>query len=143
MNWVRRQAVAFGLASLLLVIVVAAHYLPDNIAATYAVDVQTKAANAWTKVFGHGETMMLWLIVWSFVPFRPVSARLACAVVGAWGAAETLSAVACRLQFDMTRPPPDPSLYKGLCDTVTGLPVYMGTMVLVLLIFALNYTRKA
>lgn len=139
----RRLAAAFGLASLLLVIVVAAHYLPDNVASTYAQPVQIGAANAWTKVFGHGETMMLWLIVWSLVPHRPVSARIACAVVCAWGAAEHLSAMLCRLQFDMTRPPPSPELYKGMCDTVTGLPIYMGTMIVVLLIFALNYTRKA
>ncbi len=143
MSWLKRQAHAFGLASLLLVIVVAAHYLPDNVAVTYAQPVQIGAANAWSQVFGHGETMMLWLIIWALVPYKPVSARFACAVVCAWGAAEHFSALACRLQFDMTRPPPSPDLYRGMCDVVTGLPVYMGTMVAVLLIFALNYTRKA
>lgn len=140
--WLRRQAAGFGLASLLLVTVVAAHYLPDNIAAFYPEAVQKGAANAWTKVFGHAEGFVLYLVAWALVPFKPIPRRLGCSAICAWGAAEHFMAAGCRLQFDMTRPPANPALYEGLCDAYTGLPVYMFTVLSVLTIFALDYTRK-
>lgn len=31
--------------------------------------------------------------------------------------------------------------YRGLCDVLTGWPIYMGTVLLVLLVFSLQYTR--
>ena len=91
---------------------------------------------------GGGEASLLYLIVWSLLPFRPVVVRLAGSVICAWGFVESIQIPACRLAYEMTRPPAvDSKLYAGLCDHVSGLPIYMGTLLLVLLLFALQYTN--
>lgn len=133
---------AFGLPTLLLVMVFATHYTPDLIGNFYP-GREVAAAKAWQLALRGSEAALLYLIVWSLVPFRPVVVRLAASVMCGWGFVESIQIPACRLAYDMTRPPSlDSKLYAGLCDHATGLPVYMLTLLTVLAIFALNYTRK-
>ena len=69
-----------------------------------------------------------------------MSVRLAVSTVCAWGALEEAQTAVCMAANGFggkvaTAP------YAGLCDAVTGLPIYMGTLLLVLLLFALQYTN--
>jgi hypothetical protein len=142
MNRLRTWAQAYGLQSLLLVLVIAVHYMPDHIGSLYH-GRELAAAKAWQLVFRGAEAMLLYLIVWSLVPHKPVIPRYAASLACAWGAFESIQIPACRLQFAMDRPPSEDSrIYAGLCDHVTGLPIYMSTIYVVLIALALNYTKK-
>ena len=127
---------AFGLPSLLLVLVVLTHYSYDLIAGFYAN--QLAAAKAWHSVLRAFEATLLYLVVWSLVPQKPTAVRYAAAAACSWGAFESVQIAACRLQYPMDRPPPDTALYTGLCDAATGLPIYMMTVFVVLLIAVLR-----
>lgn len=131
-----------NLPSLLLVMVVVTHYAPDLIGSFYP-GAEIASAKAWQLVLRGFEATLLYLIVWSLIPWKPVITRIAGAAVCAWGAVESIQIPLCRLSFDMTKPPSsDTKLYAGLCDAATGIPVYMGTMILVLLVFAFQYTKN-
>jgi hypothetical protein len=130
---------AFGLPSLLLVLVVLTHYSYDLIASFYAN--QLAAAKAWHSVLRAGEGTLLYLVVWSLVPLKPTAVRYGAAVACAWGVFESAQIAVCRLQYPMDRPPPDTALYTGLCDTATGLPIYMLTVFIVLCIAVLRKRR--
>lgn len=122
---------AFGLPSLLLIVVAITHLAPDLMGSFYP-GREVPAAKAWQLVFRGGEAFLLYLIVWSLVPWKPVIVRIACSVACAWGAIESLQISVCRAAFDMTRPPAeDTELYKGLCNYVTGFPIYGITMVII------------
>ena len=58
--------------------------------------------------------------------------RYAVSLVCAWGALESAQIAACRLALPMDRPPPKIPLYTGLCDIVTGWPIYLMTALAVL-----------
>lgn len=132
-----------GLASLLLVVVFAANYVPDIIAGTYEEDSQIPAARAWEYVFFGAQDAIMFLIAWALVPYKPRERRYASSLVCAWGFYEAIQRPACRLAYAMDRPSSeDTKLYAGLCDHVTGIPVYMATLYVVLIAFALNYTKK-
>jgi hypothetical protein len=121
---------AFGLPSLLLVVVVVSHmgYMP--IGELYANPLA--AAKAWQYVLRGIEGVVLYLVVWSLTPWTPVVMRYAVSLVCAWGALESFQIAACRLALPMDRPPPKTPLYTGLCDLVTGWPIYLLTTLAVL-----------
>lgn len=128
-----------GLASLLLVLVVGTHYGYDLAASFYANP--DSAARSIFYIFRGVEGTVLYCIVWALAPMRPVHLRLAVSVVCAWGAIESAQTSICRLAVGITNKPTT-GLYRGLCDVVTGWPIYMGTLLLVLLIFAFQYTKR-
>lgn len=132
----RRYGQAFGLPSLLLVVVILTHYGYALLASFYP-DVQP-AAKAWASVLRAVEASVLYFAVWSLVPARPVVVRAAAGVACAWGAFESMQIAACRLAYPMDRPPPDVGQFAGLCDKLTGWPVYMLTITVVLLIAVLR-----
>lgn len=128
-----------GLASILLVIVVVTHYGYEPMAGFYADP--GHAARAIFYVLRGLEASLLYLIVWALTPWKPIYVRLAVSAVCAWGALESVQTSLCRISLGIdntvgTKP------YQGLCDLVTGLPVYMMTLILVLLIFAFQYTKQ-
>jgi hypothetical protein len=94
---------AFGLPSLLLVLVVLTHYSYDLIASFYAN--QLAAAKAWHSVLRAGEATLLYLVVWSLVPLKPAAVRYGTAVACAWGVFESAQIAVCRLHYPMDRPP--------------------------------------
>jgi hypothetical protein len=134
--WARLRT--FGLPSLLLAIVAITHMAYDPIASLYDTN-PSRAAAAWHHVLrAFPEATLLYLIVWLLIPYRPVTVRYACSAVCAWGALESFQIAACRLQFPMNQPPPKTELYVGLCDVVTGWPIYMLTIGVVLCISSLR-----
>lgn len=131
----------FWLASLLLLIVAITHIGPDNIGSFY--DNPVRAASAWHSVLrAFPESTLLYLLVWLLTPWKPVSVRYAVSAVCAWGGVESFQIAACRLQYPMNQPPPKTELYTGLCDVVTGWPVYMLTIGAVLLVVFLTRPRE-
>lgn len=120
------------LPSILLLIVVITHMSYDPIGSLYPDAL--RAATAWHHVLRGFESMMLYLIVWLLLPWKPIAARYAGSAICAWGALESFQIAACRLQFPMGVPPPKTELYTGLCDAVTGWPIYMLTISSVLLV---------
>ena len=129
-----------AIPSLLLLIVVLTHASYDVIGSFYPDPVA--AGKAWAYVLRGFESTMLYLIVWLLLPWEPISTRIAGSVVCAWGALESFQISACRLQFPMGQPPPSVKPFTGLCDTVTGAPIYMATITIVLLISFLRQPRK-
>jgi hypothetical protein len=120
-----------GLPTLLLLMVVVTHYGYDIVGALYPGH-EVAAATAWHLVFRAFEAALLYLIVWSLVPWRPAFVRCGASLVCAWGALESLQIAVCRLQFPMDRKPPSTPLYTGMCDAATGWPIYMLTIGLAL-----------
>lgn len=127
---------AFGLPSLLLVIVIIVHYSYDLIASFYPD--MLASGKAWGSVLRAVEATLLYFIVWALVPLRPAVVRRAASLVCAWGILESVEIGACRLVFPMDRPPPETAPFTGLCDKVTGWPVYMTTIMVVLFIAVLR-----
>ena len=136
----KKAAADFFLPSLLLIVVVLAHASYDVIGSFYPDPVS--AGKAWAYVLRGFEATMLYLIIWLLLPWEPISTRIAGSVVCAWGALESFQISACRLQFPMGQPPPIVKPFTGLCDTVTGAPIYMITITVVLLISFLRQPRK-
>ena len=136
----KKAAADLFLPSLLLIVVVLAHASYDVIGSFYPDPVA--AGKAWAYVLRGFEATMLYLIVWLLLPWEPISTRIAGSVVCAWGALESFQISACRLQFPMGQPPPSMKPFTGLCDTVTGAPIYMVTITIVLLISFLRQPRK-
>ncbi len=128
---------SFGLPSLLLLIVAITHTSYDLIGELYANP--TRAATSWHHVLrAFPEATLLYLIVWSLIPWKPISVRIAGSLACAWGALESFQIAACRVTYPMDQPPPKTALYTGLCDVVTGWPIYMLTITVVLLISLLT-----
>lgn len=137
MNRIWRAVRPFGLASLLLLIVTVTHMGYDPIAGFYPEN-QARAASAWHSVLrAFPESTLLYLLVWLLTPWQPVAARLAASAVCAWGALESFQIAACRLQYPMNQPPPRTELYTGLCDVVTGWPIYLLTVSMLMLVSVL------
>lgn len=131
---------AFGLPSLLLVVVALAHVGYDPIGSLY--EHPRAAAIAWHSVLRAIEATALYLVVWSLTPWTPAVVRYGVSAACAWGALESAQIAACRLALPMDRPPPKVPLYTGLCDVVTGWPIYLLTALVVLAIAVLAPTRK-
>jgi hypothetical protein len=128
-----------GLASLLLVMVVVTHYAYEPLAGFYAS--QRHAAQAIFYALRGVEGALLYCIVWSLTPFRPLQARLAVSVVCAWGALEEAQTAVCMAAKGFGGKASTPA-YAGLCDAVTGWPIYMITLLVVLMLFAFQYTKS-
>lgn len=133
---------AFGLPSLLLVVVVVTHFGYDPIAGFYDPSRQLAAAKAWHGVLRAIESCVLYGVVWYIFPWAPVVARYAISIVCAWGILESGQIAACRLQFPMDRPPPDTGMYSGLCDLLSGLPLYMITLLVALSIATIRNIKS-
>jgi hypothetical protein len=128
---------SFGLPSLLLVIVAITHTSYDLIGSFYENPV--RAAATWHHVLrAFPEATLLYLIVWSLIPWKPISVRIAGSLICAWGALESFQIAACRVVYPMDQPPPKTELYAGLCDAVSGWPIYMLTIAVVLLVSLLT-----
>lgn len=127
-----------GLATLLLFLVIGTHYTYDLIAAYYP-DPHS-AARAIFYVLRGVEGSILYLIVWALVPLRPMHVRLSCSTVCAWGALEEAQTAICRASVGITNNP-STGQYHGLCDFVTGIPVYMLTLLAVVLVFVWQSTK--
>jgi len=128
---------SFGLPSLLLVIVAITHTSYDLIGSFYENPV--RAATAWHHVLrAFPEATLLYLIVWSLIPWKPIGVRVAGSLICAGGALESFQIAACRVVYPMDQPPPKTALYTGLCDVVSGWPIYMLTVVVVLLVSLLT-----
>lgn len=132
-----KRAVKYGLPSLLLILVASTHIGYDVIASFYPDHV--KAAKAWFYILRGFEGTFLYLIVWALTPWKPISVRLATSLVCAWGAAEELQTAIWRLGYGIENFP-EPSAFKGLGEMVTGWPIYMLSLLAVLVIFA--HSRK-
>ena len=137
----KKVSTNFAIPSLLLLIVVLSHASYDLIGSFYPDD-PVAAGKAWAYVLRGFEATVLYLIVWLLLPWEPIGMRIAGSVVCAWGALESFQISACRLQFPMGQPPPIVKPFTGLCDTVTGAPIYMITITVVLLISFLRQPRK-
>ncbi len=127
--------------SILLLVVAITHMGYDPIGSLYATN-QLRAATAWHSVLRGFEATILWLAVWALLPWKPVLVRYAGSGICAWGALESFQIPACRLQYPMNLPPPKTDLYTGLCDLVTGWPIYMLTIAAVLLVCCFRKTNK-
>lgn len=136
LGWLKRQWSDFGLASLLLVLVIVTHYSYDLIASFY-LDMLS-SAKAWHSVLRAIEAAVMYFVVWSLIPAEPVRVRYAASLACAWGAFESVQIAACRLVYPMDHPPPDTGPFAGLCDKVTGWPIYMLTVSVVLLFAVLR-----
>ena len=133
---------SIGWTTVLLLTVVIANAGYDPIASLYSGD-QLRAARSWERVLYAFEAMVLYLWVWVHFPWKPVWLRYAAALVCAWGFLEKLQVAGCRLAFPMNLPPPDTPLYMGLCDLITGWPIYMLTLLLVVGFTALRMHHVA
>ena len=130
-----RRLRACGLPSLLLAMVVISHYGYYLIASFYPEPQQLAVARAWAYVLRAFEAVILYTAV---LALAPAVMRSALAVACGWGIFESAQVIACRMQYPMDRVPPTVTLYAGLCDRVTGLPVYMLTVFAVLLVLSLR-----
>jgi hypothetical protein len=116
--------------------VVVTHYGYALIADFYAAP--EMAARAWASVLRGVEASTLYCLVWSLVPIRPAWVHRAVAVACGWGMFESAQIAGCRLMFPMDRAPPVTALYAGLCDNAFGVPIYMLTVFVVLIIAVLR-----
>ena len=128
-----------GLPTLLLVMIVGTHYTYDIIAMYYT-DPHA-AARAVFYVLRGIEGSILFLIVWALTPFRPLYLRLPISILCAWGALEEAQTAVCRLSVGIENNI-NTGQYHGLCDVVTGLPIYMATLLIVLLVFVWQFTGE-
>ncbi len=132
----RRARETFGLASLLLIIVLVTHMGYQPIGDLYTDPV--RAGKAWHHVLrAFPEATLLYMLVWLLTPWKPLARRYGVSMACAWGIFESFEIAACRLQFPVSQPPPSIKPYIGLCDIATGKPVYMLTVGAVIAIAAL------
>lgn len=104
------------LAPLLFVAVVITHYAYEPLAAFYPDPAQ--AARAIFYVVRGVEATILYAVVWCLTP-RSAAVGLACA----WGMLESSQTAVCRAALGIGSSV-EVAAYRGLCDVVTGLPVY-------------------
>lgn len=117
-------------AHALLVVVVAAHLLPEHLA-----DLLGHSAAAWHYVAFGLEAAALWIAVGIVVRTLPVMA------VAAYGSMEGLQRATCRLALPMDKAP---ALQPGqnLCDMATGLPMSVSSLLAALVVVVLADTER-
>lgn len=118
--------------SLLLVLVAVTHYAYQPLADLY--DKPDAAARAIFYVLRGIEACALYAAVWWFAPKRNAGYRVGLAIACAWGMLEGAQTSVCRLAAGIGQSVAPPA-YHGLCDVVTGLPIY-GLTALVALVVA-------
>lgn len=124
-----------GLAPLLLVLVACTHYGYDIIATGYPDP--ASAARVWFYILRGIEGTALFFIVLSLVPPMPRRPWLSIAVPCIWGAIEEAQTSVCQLAVGINWDG-DTGLFRGLCDVASGIPMYVGTALIVFFVFALK-----
>lgn len=119
------------LASVLLVLVAMTHYGYDLLAQAF--DDAEAAARALFYVLRGIEGFALFGVVWMLAPRRPRPAYIGLSLACAWGMLEEAQTSVCRLAQGIQNVV-SPGPFRGLCDVVTGLPIYMLTAGLVLVV---------
>jgi hypothetical protein len=120
-----------GLPYLLLTLVTVRHYGADFLALLY--EHPEAARRALFYVLGGIEGAVLFAVVWSLCPRRPQWLRLSVAMTCAWGFLEESQVAVCRLARGIEQPASAP-MWQGICDSFTGWPVTIGTLLLVLVV---------
>lgn len=124
---------SLGLGSLLLVLIVTTHYAPALLGSLYADP--PAATRAWFYVLRGIEGCVLFAAVWAREPYYPAHIRYGVALACTWGMFEEAETAVCRLAVGIERKAEVP-LFAGLCDAVTGYPIYMLTLVGLMVVLA-------
>lgn len=125
-----------GLPSLLLLMVVLTHYGYAPLASFYAHP--DEAGRALFYILRGLEGALLFCVVWALAPREPLWFRYGVSLACAWGAIEEAQTAICRVALGIASAP-HTEPYQGLCDLVTGWPIYMITLVVVLLVTTLRH----
>lgn len=129
-----------AIAALLLGLIAAVHYGADLVAFGY--DDFDLARRSWYYVFRSAEGAVQYAVIAGVVIGRALPVHLdregmrrwlrtagaPCAVLAficGWGSAEHIQAGACRLLFDMGTQTPTTDPMAGVCDMVSGAPLYV------------------
>lgn len=134
--WVSRLRLwweAYALQSWLLVLVLLVHIGADHIS-EFLYPGSSLARRNVTSVLRAFEAMMLFLALWAMTPWKPLGKRYATSLICFWGAFESFQIGACRMFFPLDQPSPTVPDGQGLCDLVTGWPIYRMTLFTVLAI---------
>ena len=127
-----------SLAALLLVLIAGVHYGGDLLALGYPDPDQARKAiyyvlRSLEGAIQYGVIAALAFLLWvnrAAEPGRVKGAAFArssvalVVLVCSWGAAEHLQAAACRLSLGIATKPPTGAALTGICDGLTGLPLY-------------------
>lgn len=117
------------LASTLLLLVLFTHYGPELVASFYG-DGQTQAAKAWFYIARGVEGTALFGLVWlmaSGMRKRYRASYTGVSIACAWGMVEEAQTSICRLATPIASTPVV-GPFSGLCDAVTGFPIYAATL---------------
>lgn len=123
-----------GLPSLLLVLVVVTHYSYELLATMYSD--QQAAAKAWFYILRGVEGCLLFAVIWTLCPRKPRAAFVGASIACAWGMLEEAQTAACRIAMPIANIASAPA-FRGLCDVVTGWPIYAATMFAALVVASL------
>lgn len=119
------------LPSLLLVAVVVTHYAYQPLAEFYAD--HEAAARAIFYILRGVEGTILYAVAWTLAPRGSKAYRIGVSIACAWGMLESAQTAICRAAMGIDARA-TASAYNGLCDVVTGIPVYSLTMLFALVI---------
>lgn len=125
------------LISLLLILVAAVHYGTAPIAATFSNPVAVNKALFYIAQGVKG--CILWLVIAYLLKDKDKDKGkliYPAFAVCSWGAIEDFQVASCRLAKGIESVTA-PQLFSGLCDQVTGLPVYFIGMLIGLLVAAI------
>lgn len=120
------------LAALLLLVVFVTHYGYDHLAAFYAN--KAHAAAAWFYVLRGVQEVILYLLIAFLTPRRSGPAFVVVVAACIWGALEGAQAAVCQSVAGMGAYTSAPGPYAGLCDAVTGWPMYLAGLMVACLI---------
>lgn len=123
---------------MLLCLVLITHYAYEPLASLYSNEDQ--AARVIFYVLRGMEGTILFGLVWLLAPRTPRPARYGVALACLWGMLEEAQTAICQLAVGITGD--DTHLpFQGLCDVVTGWPIYMGTVSAALILAALRFRK--
>lgn len=128
-----------GLPLLLLVVVVVRHYGADVLAQFYG-DTDF-ARRALFYALGGIQGVVLYAVVWALTPFKPTYVRIGVSILCAWGMLEEAQVAVCRFAWGIERKT-EVSMWQGLCDSLSGWPVTMGTLLVVLVALVALRTKE-
>jgi hypothetical protein len=122
-----------GLPFLLLITVAVRHAGADFLAQLYPDPLLARKAIFY--VLGGMQGVLLYAVVWSLTPFKPHHVRIGVSLACTWGILEEFEVAACRIAHGIGSTASAP-MWQGLCDSITGWPVTIITLVLVLIVTA-------
>lgn len=102
------------------------HQLVDVVAQLF--DNQGFARRALFYAAGAIVAGALYGLVWLLTPWHPAGVRVAVALVCCWGILEEGQTAVCRIGLGLGRPAPDVDPWRGLCDTLSGIPISTMTL---------------